>query len=179
MIPTPLRLFGPFLRALWGPGPTKPADHHGNAALQGAAEALAAGRPEIVQAFTIGNSLAGRPIGGLRLSATNPPPPAQPAILLVAGLDGARAYTSWLALEHARALAAGLGKDPAITKLLESTTVYIIPRLDVDACGARNQTPLAVVTGSGRGIDNDRDGPWQKKQGVIQLPLRSKSHVVC
>jgi hypothetical protein len=77
---------------------------------------------------------------------------------VTAGLDGAHAYTSSLVLDHARRLVAGYGQDEAVTQLLDSTTIYLLPRLDVDAAAARFASPLAEVHGTGTGVDNDRDG---------------------
>lgn len=82
----------------------------------------------------------------------------RPAILVTAGLDGAHAYTSSIVLDHARRLVEGYGQDEAVTQLLDSTTIYLVPRLDVDAAAARFATPLAEVHGTGTGVDNDRDG---------------------
>jgi len=131
---------------------------HDHAALQAAMQALATEHPGRVQRFTIAESRAGRAIDGLRLGSGEEPPPGRPAILLVAGLDGPRAYTSSLALHHAERLAEDYGNDESVTALLDSTTVYVLPRFDVDACEARFESPLAEVEGTGRGVDDDRDG---------------------
>jgi hypothetical protein len=129
-----------------------------HATLVTAAQALATEHPEQVELFSVARSRAGREVIGIRLSASREIPNGQPAILLVAGLDGPRAYTSSMAMSHAEAIAGGYGKDTAVTELLDSTTLYIVPRFDVDACEARFLTPLAEVQASGRGVDNDRDG---------------------
>jgi hypothetical protein len=131
---------------------------HDHAALVRVASALAAEHPELVRVSTLAQSRGGRALIALRLSGHAEAPAGTPAILLVAGLDGPRAYTSSLALHHARELVARYGSDVAVTELLDSTTLYIVPRLDVDACEARFRSPLAEVLGTGHGVDNDRDG---------------------
>ena len=121
--------------------------------------ALAAAHPDLVQRQSIGNSLEGRAIELVRLQGEGAgESTARPAILLVAGLSGPRLYESGVVLEHARRLAAGYGQDEAVTRLLDSTTVYLLPRANPDPAEARFATPRAERETSGRDVDNDRDG---------------------
>ena len=158
MIPTSMSVLGWLGLAFISPSPSSALELHDHAALVAAARTLASAHPEHVQVFSVAESRAGRDVIGLRIGARKGSPVSQPALLVVAGLDGARAYTSSLALDHAMQLAVGYGENEAVTALLDSTTVYIIPRLDVDACEARFLSPLAEVSGTGFGVDNDRDG---------------------
>lgn len=103
-------------------------------------------------------SRAGRSIDALRIWSGGERPTGQPAILLLANIDGPLVYTSGIALEHARRLAEGYGSDEAVTRLLDSTTVYIIARANPDAAEARFVNPLAEARATGHGVDNDRDG---------------------
>jgi len=175
MIPTPLELFGALAPALLcssmpatpvqdtdvqaepSAEAYRPVELYDHAELNAAILAIAGAHPDRAQTFAIGSSRAGREVLGLRLSGANSGAPARPGILLVAGLDGARAYTSSMALDHAMRLANEYGSDDAITALLDTTTVYVLPRLDADACEARFTAPLAEVSATGRGVDNDRD----------------------
>ena len=102
-------------------------------------------------------SRAGRSIDALRITGAEHPS-GQPAILLVANIDGPLVYTSGIALEHAQRLARGYGNDEAVTRLLDTTTVYIIARANPDAAEARFISPLAEVRATGHDVDNDRDG---------------------
>jgi hypothetical protein len=113
--------------------------------------------PDLARPIPIGTSRGGREVLALHISSPKKIP-APPAILLVAGLDGPRAYTSSMALAHARSIAEGYGNDEAITQFLDTTALYLVPRADVDAAEARFHSPLAEVLGTGRGVDNDRDG---------------------
>lgn len=158
MIPTSLEVLGVLGLLLGSPAQPLQPELHDHASLLSAAKQLESARPTHVHLFTLGQSRAGREIFGLRISAGQEIPEAQPAILLVAGLDGARAYTSSLALDHATQLAETYGRDDATTALLDSTTIYIVPRVDVDAAEARFLSPLAEVSATGLGVDNDRDG---------------------
>lgn len=107
--------------------------------------------------MSIGNSRAGRSIDVLRI-AEGELRPGRPAVLLVAGMEGTQAWTSSLALDHARALLEGYGDDAAITALLDSTTVYVLARANPDGCELRFASPLAERLASGTGVDDDRDG---------------------
>ncbi|MCB9914766.1 MAG: hypothetical protein H6828_06395 [Planctomycetes bacterium] len=108
---------------------------------------------------TLGASRDGRPVHVLTIhGAPRAEGEARPAILVAAGLDGPHAYTSSLALEHARRLVQGYGRDDAVTRFLDATTVYVLPRLDVDGAAARFARPLDEVLATGYGVDDDRDG---------------------
>ena len=102
-------------------------------------------------------SRGGRKIEALRIAA-GARELGRPAILLVAGLDASRAWTSGLALDHAERLAAGYASDAEIKAFLDSTTLYVIPRANPDAGEARHAKPLAETAATGSGVDDDRDG---------------------
>lgn len=119
--------------------------------------ALADAHPGLVSVVRVGSSRAGRRIEGLCLCAGERTS-GRPAILLVANVDGPYVWTSTLALEHARALAERYTQDERVRKLLDTTTLYVIPRGDPDAAEARFATPLLEQQASGQGVDDDRDG---------------------
>jgi len=106
----------------------------------------------------LGRSREGLEVLAVRLSDGDPPP-GRPAILLVANVDGPHVFSSTLALyvaeELARRFAAG---DEPARALLAETTLYVVPRVNVDAAESRFATPLFENETSGRGVDNDRDG---------------------
>jgi hypothetical protein len=158
MIPTSMEFLGLLSLALFQPPATSGPDLHNHAALLAEVQTLSKSYPDQVQIFELGTARSGRTIPGLRITAGPEVDAAQPAILLVAGLDGPRAYTTSMALEHARALAAGFATDDAHKEFLQTTTVYVVPRLDVDAGELRFGTPLAESNATGFGVDNDRDG---------------------
>lgn len=118
---------------------------------------IAAAHADLVSVIAVGRSRAGREIEGLRILAGERTP-GRPAILVVADVDGPYVWTSTLALEEARALAEGYAGDERVKKLLDTTTLYVIPRADPDAAEARFGKPLYEQWASGAGVDNDRDG---------------------
>lgn len=156
-------LFAPVLLAsvpLAAPAPLSQENHaplltHQD--LQQSMTRLAGAHPELVSVVAVGRSRAGRAIEGLRIMAGERTG-GRPGILVVAGLDGPYAWTSSLALEEARALAEGYAGDERVKKLLDTTTLYIVPRADPDATEARFAAPLFEQWASGAGVDNDRDG---------------------
>jgi hypothetical protein len=120
---------------------------------------LANAHPDLVQRFKLGDSRAGRAIEGLRFAGKGAAEDkARPAILLVANLDGPRVYSSAVALQHARALAEGYASDAKVQALLDTTTVYVVPRANPDAAEARFASPRFEQHASGTGVDDDRDG---------------------
>jgi len=104
----------------------------------------------------VGESRGGRQVEALRLAAGKLEA-GRPAILVVAGLEGPECWTSGLALALAQELTQRYESDDAVRRLLESTTVYLIPRANPDACEARFARPLIEQRASGPGGDEDRD----------------------
>jgi hypothetical protein len=125
--------------------------------LQIAMARIATEHPELVSILPVGTSRGNRKIDALRLSAGERAP-GRPAILLVANIDGPAAWTASIALSHAQKLAANYASDAKTKALLDTTTLYIVPRAAPDAAEARFVEPLHEAQASGRGIDNDRDG---------------------
>lgn len=118
---------------------------------------LASGHPDRVQLEVIGASRSGNAIEVVRISGQGNMT-ARPAILLVAGLEGPRVFESSLALSHARKLAEGYSQDAQIRALLDSTTIYILPRANPDPGEGRFESPQIERSAWGRAVDNDRDG---------------------
>jgi hypothetical protein len=96
--------------------------------------ATAARNPTIAKLVTLGNSLRGVPIQGIKLTkgARNVPDGARPSVLYI----GAQHAREWITPEMNRRLmhhfVDGYGKDPAITRLLDTTEVWIVPVANVD-----------------------------------------------
>ena len=118
---------------------------------------VVAEHPDLAAIVPVGASRAGRRVEALRLAAGERYP-GRPAILVVAGLEGAYAWTSGLALEHARRLAGRYAEDQRVRALLDGTTLYFVPRANPDAAEARFARPLAEQRATGPGVDQDRDG---------------------
>ena len=97
----------------------------------------AAARPELVGLESLGRTPEGRELWFLTLtSRAAGAAEAKPAIVV----DGSMHATEWAggvaALHFVRQLLAGFGSDPRVTALLESRTVYVLPRLTPDGVEA-------------------------------------------
>lgn len=150
----PLVLGGPG-RAQEGNGSVAPLLEHQK--LRQAMTRLASEHADLVSVLAVGWSRGQRRLEALRLAAGELAE-GRPAILVVANLDGPLVYTSGVALEVARRLAQGYAQDERVQALLDTTTVYVIPRGHHDAAEARFARPLAEVRATGAGVDDDRDG---------------------
>jgi len=141
------------------PPPPPALELRNHAQLSSELKAIADAHKDLAQVLKLGDSRGGRAIEGLRIGGAGAEgDKARPAILLVANIDGARVYASAVALQHARALAEGYATDEKVKALLDTTTVYIVPRANPDAAEARFATPRAEQRASGPGVDDDRDG---------------------
>jgi murein tripeptide amidase MpaA len=105
----------------------------------------------------VGTSRGGREIFALRLAGDASKANEQPALLVVANVDGSQAWTSSLALHHAEQWVQRAA-EPEIAALLASTTIYVVPCANPDAHERRFATPRHEREATGVGVDNDRDG---------------------
>ncbi len=80
------------------------------------------------------------------------------AVLLVGGVEADRLIGSELSVRFIKFLLDNHGKADSITQLLNSTTFYIIPRVNPDASEAFFMKPLYVRTFNARPTDDEKDG---------------------
>ncbi len=109
------------------------------------------------QWIALGRSRGGRELFALRIAADAARADEQPAILVVANVEGSRPWTSTLALHHAEQLAARAA-DPQIAAALANTTYYIVPCANPDAHERRFAAVRSEREATGPGLDDDRDG---------------------
>lgn len=105
---------------------------------------------------SIGESRRGRAIWCVTL--TNPatgPADAKPAFHIDANNHGEEVITSAVALYTIDTLLRSYGSDPEVTELLDTRTVYVIPRLNPDGAEICLTTPYRTV-GNGRYL------PWEE-----------------
>lgn len=96
-------------------------------------DAFAAARPTLVQALELGRSHEGREIRLLVLTnqATGAHA-AKPALWVDGNIHAAELLASTAVLHYLHQLLVGYGSDPAITQLLDTRTLYLVPRLNPD-----------------------------------------------
>jgi hypothetical protein len=82
----------------------------------------------------------------------------RPAMLVVAGVEGNDLIGCSVAVSLIEHLVERYESDIEIRKLLETTTVYVIPRLNSDAAEHFFARPKFETPLNGKSVDNDRDG---------------------
>lgn len=80
------------------------------------------------------------------------------AMLIVGGVEGDRLIGSELTLGFLNFLLKNYGKIDSITQLVNTTTFYILPRVNPDASEQFFRKPLYNRTVNGNPTDDDRDG---------------------
>lgn len=94
---------------------------------------LAAAYPHLARVVSIGDSLQGRDIWALRLTRAQEAPDDQKPRILFTGVMHAREWvTHEVVLYFAEQLVSRYGIDPAITKILDKTVVWLVPVVNPD-----------------------------------------------
>jgi hypothetical protein len=147
-----------FLVALAGSasGQGIPSKYHSYDEMTKAVKNLASSHSDIVRTESIGKTIKGRDIWLLTLHKGDPD--QSHAMLVVGGTEATLIAGSEMALRFAEHLAAQYGKVDSVTKLLQSTTVYVIPRVSPDATEAYFEKPVRERATNYRPADDDHDG---------------------
>jgi len=111
----------------------------------------------VASVLPVGVSRSGAEIVAIRLVGSPDRVSKQPALLVVANVDGSQVWSSAMALHHAEELARR-ANDADVRALLDSTTLYIVPCGNPDANDRRFATPRTEREATGVGVDDDRDG---------------------
>ncbi len=153
----------------------------------------AGARPDLVQLDSLGKTPQGREMWFLTLTNRATGPGAQKPALLV---DGNMHATEWAggvaALHFVHRLLASYGSDARVTRLLDTRTVYVLPRMTPDGVEATldqgrfirsvdRPYPSAIrqsgiyasdINGDGRSVFmryRDPNGPWKAYEGDKRL----------
>ena len=116
-----------------------------------ALDALAERAPSLAQRIDLGESVEGRPLVGLRLSATD-----TPAVRwrVLAAHHGDELPSGELALVVAQDLLDRYGDDPDVTALLDRDAVWVVPHVNPDGVAE-------VTRANARGVDLNRNYDFQ------------------
>jgi zinc carboxypeptidase len=135
------------------------ATYHDNEALGKRLASLAKDAPRVCRVRTIAKSLEQHKVWLVEVgTGTEEQRKTRPAMLVVAGVEGNDLVGSALVLAWLETLVEGRGDDPNIAKLLETTTLYAIPRLNRDAAEHFFGTPKVEMLVNGKPWDSDHDG---------------------
>jgi carboxypeptidase T len=112
-----------------------PADsaYHNYAEMRAAIEQTAAAYPDIVRVSTVGHSLERRDVLAVKISdEPDTDDPAEPAVLFMALHHAREHLTLEMALEVIRLFTEGYGRDPALTNLVNTREIWVLPNINPD-----------------------------------------------
>ncbi len=137
-----------------------PADeYYNNKSLSRLLASLAEQYPELVRLDGIARSIGKRRVWLVELGkGTEQDRKTRPAMLLVAGIEGNDLVGSSIAVSWLKHLLGQYETDADITKLLQTTTFYIVPRLNPDAAEHFFNEPKCETTRNDKPVDDDHDG---------------------
>ncbi len=124
--------------------------------LERSIEQLADDYPKLVSISSLGNTLDDRKIWSMTLSAGNSQD--KPAILLAAGIEGPDLAGTEILMAFAKWACSEYGRVDSITRMLDKTTFYILPRTNPDASETLFMNPAYARTLNSRPMDLGSDG---------------------
>ena len=141
------------------PAANAPSEGYQNyQALTNAIKQVASQNPKITKLTSIGKTLQGKDLWMLQISGTKGPSPLEKQALLICGnLEGDHVIGSEVALGIAGYLVGQYGKDEQVTKVLDTRTFYIIPRLNPDGAEIFFNKTLQEYAGNLKPRDEDYD----------------------
>ncbi len=124
-----------------------------------ALRSMCSSHPSISRLQSIGRTAEGRDIWLLRIGNSNSgDPDTRPATLIVANIEANHVIGSMTALYLVDYLLSGYGSTDAVTDLLNTRTLYIIPRLNPDGAERFWTMPQTEFPFKPNREDEDRDG---------------------
>ena len=135
------------------PAAFEPVEARDGASLASHLEAFVRAHPGRAAVRIAAKSPVDRPVHLLTLAEDMTKAESQPAILVLAGMDGHRWSTTEASLALADALARAWPKD------LSGVTVHVVPRGNPDPADAFARALRRAYSGDGISHDNDKDGP--------------------
>jgi len=107
--------------------------YHNYAEMTTAIQQIAAAQPDITRVYTAGLSLEGRAIVAVKISDTpDVDDPSEPAVLFFALTHAREHLTVEMGLEVIRLFTAGYGLDPALTNLVNTREIWVLPNVNPD-----------------------------------------------
>jgi hypothetical protein len=120
---------------------------------------LAATHPNVVHLKNVAATRASNNVWFVELGAGAPPErQRRPALLLVAGIEGNDLAGTACALAWVERLAQGYENNDTLRRLLDSTSIYVFPRLNPDAAASFFSKPKWETAVSSLPVDDDHDG---------------------
>ena len=135
------------------------AEYQDNRSLGRHLVSLADQNPDVVRATVLTRSMSKHKVWLVEVGkGTEQNRRTRPAMLVVAGIEGNDLIGSSVAASWLKCMIEEYGNDAEITKLLDTTTIYIIPRLNPDAAEHFFTQPQCETSLNPRPVDDDHDG---------------------
>ncbi|XP_072248648.1 carboxypeptidase D [Leuresthes tenuis] len=151
--------------------------------LSGFLRGLTLNFPQITFLHSLGQSVEFRTIWALEI--TNKPAeaePSEPKIRFVAGIHGNAPVGTELLLEFAAFLCINYGKNPAITKLINETRIFIVPSVNPDgreqAVEKQCTSTRGLTNTNGRDLDKDFFGNASQRVSEPQPETRAMMNFI-
>lgn len=160
-IPSPLCRFVILGAALLAPlaAATDFSKYHNYAELTAALKAAVAAHPTLAQIVSIGRTREGRDLWVVEIAAPAATPiDTRPALLVAANFEGDHLIGSELALYMTEALLEAYPTDPAVKQRLDTSAVYVLPRLNPDGAEPAFAPIKALRRTNATPFDADNDG---------------------
>ena len=165
-----LNVLRPKVRSLWlllmnvalimvGSEISLAADYYRSRPLGKHLMSLAEQNPELVRIESIARSISRRNVWLIEISrGVKQDRKTRPAMLVVAGIEGDDLIGCSTAVSWVDYLLEQYGSDAEVTRLLKTTTIYVIPRLNPDAAEYFFARPRLEISLNKKPADDDHDG---------------------
>ncbi|MGH4011121.1 MAG: M14 family metallopeptidase [Pseudonocardiaceae bacterium] len=148
---------------------------------------IAAARPDQVAVSSYGRSVEGRPLPLVKISEAVRTDQRKPEVLFSCAQHAREHLTAEMCLHIARRLAQGHGTDPAITELVKSREIWVMPMANPDgaeydistglfALWRKNRQPSAENTDTGTDLNRNWGTQWGCCGGSSSDPANDTYH---
>ena len=135
------------------------AEYHNNKSLARHLASLAEQNPDLVRVAGIARSIGKRKVWLIEVGkGAEQDRKTRPAMLVIASIEGNDLIGSSIAVSWIKHLLEQYETDAEITKLLQTTTFYIVPRLNTDAAEHFFNEPKCETSRNDKPVDDDHDG---------------------
>ncbi len=140
-------------------GVARPATYYDYKSLRKRLVSLARQEPNLVRVDSIARSIDKRKVWVVEVGkGTEGDRKTRPAVLVAAGIEGNDLIGCSIAVSWLERLIKQYQTDAQITELLETTTIYVIPRLNPDAAEHFFTRPKLETSLNNKPVDDDHDG---------------------
>lgn len=139
-------------------GAARPATYYDYKSLRKRLVSLARQEPNLVRVDSIAQSIDKRKVWVVEVGKSEGDRKTRPAVLVTAGIEGNDLIGCSIAVSWLERLIKQYRTDAQITELLETTTIYVVPRLNPDAAEHFFTRPKLETSLNNKPADDDHDG---------------------